>query len=439
MDLADCHTAEMTAANVLEEVIEVGGEWLYDRYLESMVGSMTMEWTLGQLVGLVELQFFRRDEGEPVPWTGDLQPFPNPADSWVRGKIAVKTVVRKAVPVPAPIALGTRWSQSTSRSSSLPHLQRPSIYSLDWAREPNDPELDALRTHKEQQLILQKAENERQKAAKAYKEEARRRLERAASDLRNSQFTYDYEGNIILVKNRPLAEARKVKATVLALPEPQQTRKGYVLRKAVQVVKQTPVSELQFVKSMYGSDSVMDTLKIGFGVTAFDSLRTKKGPDRPWKTMSLEDYKHMASSERGKTDLRAETIISKSLSLHRRIFSDIPDFHREESEPLPVIDEERLRPAADLSTVDLFNIELLRSQDWGLNIATVGNKVAAPVPEKASARAIQATHGPKSKHPRDRPFVDRSYPRKCLPPPAAGKTMGHGSIEPVYSPTIKHV
>jgi len=438
MDLADCHTAEMTAANVLEEMIEVGGEWLYDRYVEAKVGPTTLEWALGQLGGLVELQFLRRDEGELVVWAGDLQPFPNPADAWARGRVAVKTIIRKAVPALTPVALGTRWSRSTSRSS-LPHLQRPSIYPLDWALEPNDPELDTLRMRKEQQTILQKAETERNKAAKALKEETRRRLERATSDLRNNKFTYDYEGNVMLVKPRPLVEVRTVKATVLALPEPQQTKKGYVPRKPVQAAKQTPVSELRFVKSISGGESVMDTLKIGLGVTAFDSLRTKKGPERPWKTMSREDYKLMSTRESGQTDSRSEPIASKSLSLHRRIFSDIPDLHREESGPLPVIDEERLRPAADLSVVDLFNIELLRSQDWGLNIATVGNRGAAQVPEKASAWAIQATHGFKSKHPRDRPFVDRSFPRKCLPPPAAGKTMGHGSIEPCYSPTIKHV
>jgi hypothetical protein len=438
MDLADCHTAEMSAANALEEVIELGGEWLYDRYVEAKIDPMTLEWMLGQLAGLVELQFVRRDAGEAVLWEGDSEPVPNPTDSWARGRVAIKIMPRKAEETPQPAAFGQSWSRLTSRSSSLPRLERPAIYQLDWAIDPCDPELDALRVRKEQQLLLQKAENDRQKAAKMLKEENRRRMERAASDLRNSQFTYDYDGNIVLVKPRPLVGARKVQATLLAMPEPQQAKKTYVPKKPVHVIKQTPVSELQFVKSISG-DAVMDVLKVGTGVTAFDLLRTKKGPERPWKTMSREDYKQMIARYSDSSDLQTEKSPTKPISLHRRILSDIPDAHREGNEPLPVIDEERIRPAEDLSAVDKFNIELFRSQDWGLNIATLGTRVLGHVPDKATPRTIYATHGNKSRHPRDRPFVDRSLMRKCLPPPAAGKTMGHGAQEPCYSPIIKHV
>ena len=325
--------------------------------------------------------------------------------------------------------------------------ERPKLYILESAMEQPEPELDVLRANKEREIQQRKADAEKERQWRQQREEDARRLERMASDLRNSNFTYDYDGKIVITKPRPLPSPSFVQFEVSKVPMQSTLSKMKTTispkkatvppKKPVQLAKKIPVSELQFVKIMNTTPNIMELLKIGSGVTAFESNRSKRGPDLKLKTMTREEYRALTATaedeeyqdeQHCKPSSKKHAKTSQRSALMKKALSDIPDSDREE-EVLVSASLPALLPNDNLSSIDKFNLQILHAQDWGMNTGKGSPVPAGPPPAKPSARAERATHGIKMKKPRDRPFVDRKQVHERLPQPPLGKTMGHGLLE----------
>lgn len=447
----DTLTAELAAQAGLERLIERGGEELYEHYLDEKVIPFTLEQFLGMLATGVELYFNRADVGDPMVWPADSEAIPNPVDSWARSHISVRKVYREPVEaLPSPISIeeksiqsGTSYRASTRKPTNalVPIAQsteRPQLYVIDSAIEQPEPELDVLRANKEREIQRRKAELDKERQWKIQREEEARRLDRMASELRNSNFTYDYDGKIVLMKTRPLPSPTTVQYSLAAVMTQTQTVKHQKTtispKRPVQLAKKTPASELQFVKSINATPNIMELLKVGTGISAFESNRSKKGPEVRSKYMSREEYKALTkaadeedeecsgNSKKSKEKRKRNT--SRKLALE-----EIPDSDREEELQVSASVPSLLPPRKNLSAVDEFNLHILKSHDWGMNTVPSIIPVKTPLPEKPTPRAARATHGVKPRYPRDRPFVDRKPIRQFPPQPPLGKTMGHGLLE----------
>lgn len=440
--------AELAAQVGLDMLVERGGEELYEHYLDSKIVPFTLEQLLGMLATGLELHFHRIDQGESSVWPADPEAVPNPVDSWARAHISVRKVYREPVEaLPSPISLEEKSLQSGASFRSATRkptnalvsiaqsAERPQLYIIDSAIEPIEPELDVLRANKEREIQHRKAEMEKERQWKLQREEEARRLDRMASDLRNSNFTYDYEGKIVLMKTRPLPSPSTVMYSLTAFTtqaQPVKQKKGTLPpKKPVQLAKKTPASELQFVKSINATPNIMELLKVGTGVSAFESNRSKKGPDAKSKTMSREEYKALTRAADEEEDYRQEKKGERRKKGNSRklLLEEIPDSDREEELQVSASVPSLLPPRKDLSAVDQFNLLILKSHDWGMNTVQSTLQVRAPLPDKPTPSAARATHGVKPRYPRDRPFVDRKPIRQYQPQPPLGKTMGHGLLE----------
>jgi len=443
-------TAELAAQAGLDMLLEHGAEELYEHYLDLKIVPFTLEQLIGMLSTGLELHFHRIDQGESLVWPADPEAVPNPVDSWARSHISVRKVYRESVEaLPSPISLEDKSLQSGASYRSAARkptnalvpiaqsAERPQLYIIDSAIEQPEPELDVLRANKERELQHRKAEMEKERQWKSQREEEARRLDRMASDLRNSNFTYDYEGKIVLMKTRPLPAPSTVQyslTTFTTQAPPAKQKKGTLPpKKPVQLAKKTPASELQFVKSINATPNIMELLKVGTGVSAFESNRSKKGPDAKSKTMTREQYRALTRAadeeEDYQQELKGKGERRKKGTSRKLLLEEIPDSDREEELQVSASVPSLLPPRKDLSAVDQFNLQLLKSHDWGMNTVQSTLLVRTPLPGKPTPTAARATHGVKPRHPRDRPFVDRKPVREYQPQPPLGKTMGHGLLE----------
>lgn len=430
----DCHTAELATAALFEELLELTMKVANERRLDSLVLPTAVEMTLELLACSLEMEFQRKDIGDGADWRPNIEPSPTPSDSWARGHVAIRRAVQADMSSP--------WTaQSKQSDSSLsfnpPVLIRPQPYSLTSGIPQPDPELDLLRANKERQLLQQKSDAEKAKLARQKKQEERKKMDKIANELKKTEFTYDYEGNIQIVRPRPLVEPSLVQFALPIVPEiPLSPPKVPITtpRRAIPVLKPAPASEHQFLKVLKSTPSMIDLLSLGSGVTAVDStFRVKRGPEGLGKTMSRAEYKKMTGEEDPADTDRSIFQLSQPVNHRRRFLTDVPDSFPSPSDQPLYSSLPSLIPADNLSEVDKFNIGLLQAQDWGKNIVTFRlPPPPVPVPDHGSPRVLHAALGNRARKPRERPFVARKIALERLAPPRIGRTMGHGMMEPRF-------
>jgi len=431
---ADYPTAELAVSALFEDILTLTWQAAYQRHIDSLVVPTAVEMTLSLLACSLEMEFQRKDLGEGREWKEEAEPVPDRADSWVSGHVAVRKVRQAEVSSP--------WTTLSKESDSSfaynpPPLLRPQLYPLASAFPQADPELDLLRANKERQILQQKADSERARLARQKKQEERKKMDKVANELKKTDFTYDYEGNIQIVRQRELPEPSVVQFALPVVPEIPLSHPKVSIptpRRAIPVLKPAPTSEHQFLKALKSTPSMIDLLSLGSGVTAVDSsCRVKRGPEGPGKTMSRAEYKKLVGEKDPCDTERSIFQFSQPINRRRRIFTDIPDsFPSPADQPL-YSSLPSLIPAENLSEVDKFNLGLIQAQDWGQNIVTFRlPPPPVPVPDHGTPQGMHAALGNRVRKPRERPFVARKVVLERLAPPRIGRTMGHGMVEPRF-------
>ena len=436
MDSRDCHAAVLTAAVVLEDVIEATFRVVAERRVDSLVIPTAIEMLLGFLATVMEMEFQRIDLGERIPYDSDLDPTPTPSDSWARGHIQVRRRVGKEESSP-----WTSHSKASDTSFTFhePELIRPQPYSLEaLLYPPAEPEIELLRTKKIQEIKQKQIDDEKAKIARQKRLEEKKRMEKIGNELKKGEFTYDYEGNIQVVKARALPEPSIVQFKLPTVPEiPLSPTKLQLppLRPPPKVLKSTPNSERQFVKVLKSPPNMLDLLSLGPGVTAVDNtMRVKRGPKGGEKTMTRAEYKKMTGEgDSEEPDLLTSLSVQSQFKRRLRI-SDIPDNAPFQATHPMYSSLPTLMPSdTDLSEVDKFNLGLLQAQDWGRNVVTFRlPPPPLPVPVHNTPQINHQTLGNRPRRPRERPYVPRKPLQEHMAPPRMGRTMGHGMVEPRF-------
>jgi hypothetical protein len=522
----DLAAAELLAHEVVEEVIERGAELLYDHYIEAKCVPYTVDFTLSLLADTFEMYYLRHDVGEADDWPEEREPQPCRIDTWARAAIPVKKKFKMAPPEePTPQAADAKSMRSfrSSRSGlSRPGIRqkktagqfqttqaigeegKPQLVALDIPQEEVSAEEEQLRIKKEKELKKKKDEQERVKKMQQEEEERQKKLQKRAEELKNKQFTYDHQGNIMLVQQPKFEKLPKTALEVIfknqdAEREDSKQKSRGKSRGTVKeggmaqakAKKVPPPNEVEWVKNMTSiQPPLFENIKLANGVTFMDGGRVKYSNAAvagEKKTMSRKEYmqtvnhslndplaniRNNSQKELPKVqNFPAPQENTKSLqSSNRIILDELPDVF---DGPSQVIVEEprtvKNTPATDqarnkitvynpevlktlqsspnqLSAIDKFNLELMKSTTWGSNPPYRQPKLPERMPKKLSAADIMKIHGDKIKkpkdqpfmqkdelwqtqaqklkRPRDRPFIEKMEKKKHKPPPPYGQALG---------------
>lgn len=466
-------SAELAATHIVESLVDQGADLLYERYLDEKVIPFTVTFLTAQLAGSLETHFYRQDQGETAPWTPSSE-MPRPfIDTWARGAVPIKRKlkvaelehsasqpdtrsIRSAVTRLTYKAMKTVQGTSSSNALPAPIPEPVRPFPLELPQELPNPEEDRLRIEKEKELKRRQEEDQRQKKIKEEEDEMFHRMQKMATDLKNREFTYDFAGTIVMV-NPPKAEKMPPYSQTVefALPEPpveptQRPRRRPQTKETTITApkaKKTPASELEFVRNLGTvQPPLLDNIKLSQGVVLTEQGKVKRFiPEKTKKMkMSRSEYMQIVEQAALQEDLEdnekkgpasvAESGKKSAVTFSKRdLLNELMDQEDEEEEVMSRRGSEKMSKASkksrkeEFSPVDKFNMELLKARDWGVNPHTRGAQLPDKLPTRPSQRALQETHGTKSRKPRDRPFVDTKL-RTHLPPPPLGHTMGHGLL-----------
>jgi hypothetical protein len=224
--------------------------------------------------------------------------------------------------------------------------------------------------------------------------------------------------------------------------------------------KKAPKAEVDFVKNIKSiQPPLFDNIRLAAGVTVGEGVRRRRSPLKPdVKTMTRKHYRSLADLYDPNTHLSYASSISSALhetksreefksqvvTSNAGLLSEIPDIDEAEDRPyeaiqvmpvqmkakrsrvLPAISKfgEGVLQSGELSEIDKFNFELLKSKQWGANPPIKEPIVFNKLPQRPSLKNLQETYGFRSKLPRDRPYIETTA-RTHLSP-QHGKTIGQG-------------
>jgi len=226
-------SAHEAARAAVESVVAAGGDTLYDHYLNRRELGYTVDRCLQDMKHVLNLAFLPRSEPfEPTPsgcgrWDQEAEPPAPRTDSWARGAVPLRRKAkpsystlneagavassasfRARTPGGASAASGasSRKRRGSAAGQATTALERPS--SADFsvtgsvsnaASRPSSPTSNV----RAQALAAMKAKQEARarKAERAAAEQQRQEELRArlSKELRGKDFTYDADGNVIVV------------------------------------------------------------------------------------------------------------------------------------------------------------------------------------------------------------------------------------------------
>lgn len=465
-------TAEFAAHQIVDHLVEAGAELLYEQYLDNKVVPFTTTFIKAYLAVTLETHFQRQDQGETQQWLAEKEMQASLIDAWARGAVPTKRKVKvtpmEQVSTPLPDAKSVRsgFSRVTFKpripqpsNPTVEETSKPKAFPLELPQEPPNPEEDRLRVEKEKELKRRQEEEARQRKLKEEEDEMNRRVQKMATDLKNREFTYDYAGAILLVNppkpERLPAYSQSVEFTIpqpVADVSPKAKRRPQIKEPSNTLkLKKTPLNELEFVRNLGTvQPPLLDSIKLNPGVVISEQGRVKHPPpDKNRKqTMSRAEYqllveqsikeasqtapapKKAAATSASQESLKKSSVTFSQKELLNELMDEAEEVDAQSKHGSDKMSRtsKKSRKEELLSPIDRFNMELLRSKDWGINPQTREPAVPDRMPFRPTAKDLRETHGVKNRRPRDRPFVDMSKSKTRLPPPPLGHTMGHGLL-----------
>jgi len=504
--------AELAAHSVISEIINRGGELIYKHYIDGKSVPFSVQFALSMMTNTLEMFYIRRDEGEQTDWAEEEEPVPCKIDTWARSAIPVRRKVKVRPPENSSQAADvksvksfrstrsgiSKVARATKTLKAMESVDERRPVKIEEVQEEVSQEEEAQRARKERQLKRKREEADRLRALREEEEENQRKLAKEAEELKNKPFTYDHTGKIILIT--PL-KYDKMPPTALGVkfqlaetppeepPKPEPSKKKPV--QPVKLRKDPPKSEQQWVRNVTSIQPPMyDSIALAPGVTLVEGNRTKypEASQNAKKTMTRREYKNLTQNAFGNPEnfeiSKKESIVSSSDSLKKTsqsvskkdFLESIPDYElpsdriqEEESVEKSQTSQPQEMPkllsknkvtqygegfaeSEEMSPVDRFNMQILKSSTWGNNPPYKQPVLPKKQPKKPSSNELWETYGDKFKKPkdkpfaspkelwdtnagrikkpRDRPFIERVEKKTRMPPPPLGHTMGHGLQDP---------
>lgn len=389
----DLDVAEVAAYSVIESIFALGGEILYDHYIDEKSVSFSVQSVTSLLANTVEAYYLRHDTGEVAVWQQDQEPVPCKIDTWARGAIPVKKKYKMpAVETSNQQQAADMRSVKSFRSSrsgfakvskmnktirnlnnntqTIDEVKGQSI-PIAQDKEEISEEEEQMRQRKEREMKRKKDEKERLRLRKEEEDEKEKKIVKEAEELRNKQFTYDTRGKLMLVNSikydaiPPAALVMKYTLPI-SLNEDQQGANKKLKKEntkefsIIKARKQAPATEQEWVKNVTSvAPPIFDTIKLAPGVSLIEGARSKFPTHQAseTKTMTRREYKSLADYQPsnygalldnpGQTGLekKSSTVSShdsfrpaSNVQSKKDLLESIPDF--EDNHDVEELDEE---------------------------------------------------------------------------------------------------
>ena len=118
----ESNVAYCVAKDVVDDIIDRGGDELYEHYLQAKEIVLAARRTVEEMNDIIRSAFLIRDEGEAAnesEWVEDNEPTPANTDSWARGAVRLCSNQRVCVATTQTRVLGYPYNHLTDHKT--PH------------------------------------------------------------------------------------------------------------------------------------------------------------------------------------------------------------------------------------------------------------------------------------------------------------------------------
>jgi hypothetical protein len=222
-DTIDCNSAYQVVSDVIDYLVDVAGEVLYDNYVAAKVRAVALDHIMAEVASALRCVNLPHDVGERgIAWAPDEDPECAPIDTWGRGAVPSKKTTKKSsladmrggADDEKSVGTRTRGSRRSGRRRAGdpdPQQQRaPAIILTASSSPPPGPRpstllnktaglMTAQSAEVNELEILQKREQERIEQLRKEQEEENSRYEALQEELKGKEYTFDADGNLIVI------------------------------------------------------------------------------------------------------------------------------------------------------------------------------------------------------------------------------------------------
>lgn len=484
--------AELEACAVVEVIIRKSWAQIKENQMAARVKPYATEEALIEMNRVLQWSAVVRDNGEqdeprppPPPdqramWNVEDQPIAQATDKWARGAVTTKPKTKKisddnlpttpgdGAPSTSRSGTGSRRPMS-SRLNSTVEVKPEPVQLVDLGQpgkgkgpaiEYTDAEKEYFKAMKEEQERKRQMEAaEAQRIAEEHEE--MERWEKQMQDLKGKEYTFDVNGEIILVnalKPESLPNACfqiPTQVTERKLDGKPPPKKGKKKKRGKQRGPISDGSEIMnhFERSATQQPSIFEVVTVNSGVSIKEGEGVQAGPapmedDKHWsrKTYNLRRTGDSVTEDESR---RAEEEMDLPGSLDMSSVTG-DDFSEEAASPTNVPQSTNLNKPQDDGSfaggkkkVDATpeeeeeedeNLKMIRAPDWG-QIGPIKDPHQPVLPHKPDIKQKQTILSPRPKHPRDRlseHAVVHTKDASRLPAPPLGLSTGHGFFPRPY-------
>jgi hypothetical protein len=474
------------ASETIEILLESVVQTIYLKEIAHKSIKFGIDFTLNLLFSTLEVNFIRYDIGSVPDCEESEEPQAPIQDTWVRSSVPVH---KKFIPPPeiepsplidakSTVSFKTSFNGTGSMNkfkkttNKIKEQLIPVPVPMNYIQpEASDGE-EYMRLKKERDSKRKIEEIKRLEILKKEEEEKKRQLNKQLNG-KNNNFTYDYQGKIILVNpfvsgkglieqtNFKVVDVNKeyVKETGNSVPG---TVYSGSKMKILQPIKEKPSKVPQ-------NYSILEYLKLAPGVSIIPGghkyNNTPKPLDKTSKKLNWsEPIIKLDQVLKDKPKKIPSTRVLEPIIETRPGLAKIPAKNNEiiklsikDTDKNPEIKTaDRVRQYSKdknkdeyLTPVDIFNLGIISNTNWGINPSYTNPKLPIRMPKSSTAKDQweilgHLTKKPKNapfmstqeiislstltKKPRDRPFVEKITKKNKQPPPPFGQTMISSSM-----------
>ena len=341
----DFCVAEDAALEIIDIILEQGGNALYDIYVKQRQVPFATHAVMDRMFDVTRTGYLKRDAGssESVPlWLAEEEPQSSTLDSWARGAVGIKNRASKPQefdeyggglsrggPYP-PSESGYSRGSTAKRSGTGKRLTKASkdeglIKTMDTPASPREvglrkenSRLGGEQTAAELEFMRQIAEMERKEQEEFDRKARARQAEKDKADahekllkeLKGKDYTLDHNGEVVIINpirsDKLPPAAYNMGISIINPPPPRRDEDASPRRRAPQASStggprrgksKKPKKDIKAALSEYFQVStiaqppILNDLRIGAGCSVTEGEENRRGPNRK------EDPTHMSKKE----------------------------------------------------------------------------------------------------------------------------------------------
>lgn len=423
--------AERAAAHVIDTLVDLGGQLLYEKYIERKAYPFAAETLSDVLVAHLRMCFVNHDMGDEEGeegWTIEDEVERSELDTWAGYVVPVISRARSPAPSPKEPGRRKRGSPRKKPEGKENKLPAPTASRIaERAREVDEYE-DMLREYKiREEKRKRDAEEERRKRELDEAEKAAK-LEKFREELSKKQITYDSQGQVLEVQP----------PNVNKLP-PGVVSTGYSVRERLEQAKAEPKGKTKPRGGRRGGGKAKPRRQDEKDQFSDTFSRLTHSQPSAFEVMSLSEGVDLSQTYPAKRNKKGPSVELNG-KMTRTGYRGLLDEGQKWAGGVDSVDSVEVGSSGGTADPwDDFNQQILKTDPsaWGRNPPLVKAEL-----RDTTASAPSSVHNWKFKReavgnlerlPRDRVAELGSTSGWRLPQPPLGATMGHGILKKTLS------